>query len=892
MRTEEAHKKSVILFWGSIILLSGFLTNGGLAQVSNSDVKSEKPQEALFRILFQPLSEQVGDSWALIVLLIIAGFIGYLVKDAIPAFCNWIFVKFLGIFDKFRGQNLRAYRDSVVAQCEQICVGYKQSKIDVAQDYVSLQIKTGKSEQDAELKGVETVLRGHQHLVVRGHPGSGKTTLLKNLAIRYANKRMKSLHGKHLIPVFVSLKDAASSPEVSSTQLFNYMVGMLRPHFKQAEEYLRHRLEEGNCIILLDGVDEIHSDQIHAVLQEIRTLANDFGRNRIVATVRKEGYEAIGLDARFTETEVAGLTLPQIETLALSVIRANQPQSKHDQLAEQCSRLINAIKGNKGLLSLAENPMLLSIIALVFDDEGDLPRKRVELYECCLKLILGLREETVAHITYRFRYDIDQKYYALRKLALYFTEQNIFQFTGTILKRELKGIASVINLSADEVDDFIDELCKIGIMRKISAFDDNYDFVHKTFLEYLAAREIQENQSDKERLIFDHAEDPVWREVVLLYVGLLGNAERVDGITDKLLNRGVVALAGECYLNARIQTDAMRSRLINLLSARVTEGGGDKERVTGVLMEMILPCLDIMIGQPEVQEFLDERLKDPFERMETRSTIYKAGLALEPDEAVRFGERFDLVYVPAGKSMIGSESYDLGIPSKWRQLMAWIRRERLKPNLRSLPKQQLNLPAYFLDKYPVTNRDFERFVKAGGYKDSKYWSQAGWEFYKEKSLIEPLYIDKEGFNSPECPVVGVSWYEADAYARWAGKHLPTEQYWEKAARGTDERLYPWGNEDPDETLCNYGSNFDGTTPVGKFESGTSPYGVYDMAGNVWEWCDSDWEGDSSDKVVRGGSWNFNPGSLRASSRNRNNPRSGGGGRSRYSNIGFRCARTL
>ena len=120
-------------------------------------------------------------------------------------------------------------------------------------------------------------------------------------------------------------------------------------------------------------------------------------------------------------------------------------------------------------------------------------------------------------------------------------------------------------------------------------------------------------------------------------------------------------------------------------------------------------------------------------------------------------------------------------------------------------------------------------------------------------------------------MVGVCWYEADAYARWVGKQLPNEQMWEKAARGTDERIYPWGDAEPDGSLCNYGSKIGKTTPVKQYSSGISPYGLYDMLGNVWEWCE-DWSSSEHKfKVLRGGSWVNYAVYLRASYRDRFNP---------------------
>lgn len=164
------------------------------------------------------------------------------------------------------------------------------------------------------------------------------------------------------------------------------------------------------------------------------------------------------------------------------------------------------------------------------------------------------------------------------------------------------------------------------------------------------------------------------------------------------------------------------------------------------------------------------------------------------------------------------------------------------------PRHTVYLAAYHICRYPVTNGQFARFISETGYDAGNKW--------------------KSSVNAGEenHPVVHVSWIDAMAYCRWAGGTLPTEAQWEKAARGTDGRIYPWGNT-WDQTLCHMNSK--GTTAVGAYPGGASPYGIMDMAGNVWEWCSDcyavsyyrcsplkDPEGPVSGKwrVVRGGSW--------------------------------------
>lgn len=162
---------------------------------------------------------------------------------------------------------------------------------------------------------------------------------------------------------------------------------------------------------------------------------------------------------------------------------------------------------------------------------------------------------------------------------------------------------------------------------------------------------------------------------------------------------------------------------------------------------------------------------------------------------------------------------------------------------------------YWIDKYPVTNEKYRVFISAGGYGNQQYWSDDGWKWKTTNNVTGPQYWDDPQWNKADHPVVGVSYFEAEAYAKWAGKRLPTEQEWEKAARGQgDGREYPWGDEF-DKGKCNSAhARVSHTTPVTSYSTGVSPYGCYDMVGNVWEWC-ADWYDERKGlRVIRGGSW--------------------------------------
>ena len=191
-------------------------------------------------------------------------------------------------------------------------------------------------------------------------------------------------------------------------------------------------------------------------------------------------------------------------------------------------------------------------------------------------------------------------------------------------------------------------------------------------------------------------------------------------------------------------------------------------------------------------------------------------------------------------------------------------------------RRPIYLDGFHLARHPVTNRQFARFVQTTGYRPTDSESGRFLAHWRGGSCPSALL---------EHPVVFVSWLDATAYCRWAGRRLPSEAEWEKAARGTDGRRYPWGREDPSERLANFGRPVGGrTAPVGQCPAGASPYGCEDMAGNVWEWCE---DRDSprfylhgpehnprntagaatAPHVVRGGAFAFDARALRSYARN-------------------------
>jgi iron(II)-dependent oxidoreductase len=216
------------------------------------------------------------------------------------------------------------------------------------------------------------------------------------------------------------------------------------------------------------------------------------------------------------------------------------------------------------------------------------------------------------------------------------------------------------------------------------------------------------------------------------------------------------------------------------------------------------------------------------------------------------------------------------------------------------PAHEVDVPAFWLDTTPVSAGDYQRFIAAGGYDEPRWWHPAGWGHRVSAGLVAPAFWKRDGgvwtrrrFGHVEEvpadePVLHVSWYEADAYARWAGRRLPTEAEWEKAARfdpaSGRSRRYPWGDDDPREEHANLGQRHLRPAPVGAYPAGASPLGVRQLVGDVWEWTAGDFHGypgftawpyaEYSEvffgpeyKVLRGGSFGSDAAAVRGTFRN-------------------------
>jgi serine/threonine-protein kinase len=261
------------------------------------------------------------------------------------------------------------------------------------------------------------------------------------------------------------------------------------------------------------------------------------------------------------------------------------------------------------------------------------------------------------------------------------------------------------------------------------------------------------------------------------------------------------------------------------------------------------------------------------EKIEREAERYPGYLRRDGERVfIRLDAKQDLAFIriPAGEFLMGSDPHnDIDALSQEQ------------------PQHRVILPEYWIGQAPITNAQFDAFVRATGYRTAA--ELEGWSWIWDVKKGEWLKIDGANWLHPggapsdiarkaDHPVVQVNWHDAVAYCEWLSRltgrqvRLPTEAEWEKAARGSDGRIYPWGSDLVDAQRCNYGLNVEDTSRVGQYSpAGDSPYGCVDMSGNVWDWC-ADWyagnyyasspgssppgSGEGKFRVVRGGSWHF------------------------------------
>ncbi|MBN1341619.1 MAG: SUMF1/EgtB/PvdO family nonheme iron enzyme [Phycisphaerae bacterium] len=747
----------------------------------------------------------------------------------------------------------------------------------------------GEGALEAMREARETDLRealGHRRLVVVGDPGSGKTTFLRRIAFELARRGL----GERVdagdsawdalgdaLPVLIKLDDLARHIEADRKKgdgpagddaplwLAHYLGERSEEGTHGLNEaFFRAALEGGEAVVLLDGLDEVPTKRQRVALRKlIERAAREYEGCRFVVTTRPVAYKGEATLATFDEeATIAPLPEEAIETFLDRWSHALWAENR-SQADKNLDELKRALRERPEIRRMARNAVMLTALAVVHWKEKRLPEQRADLYESIIGWLAKSREHRPG------RSSEERCVALLQNLALAMQEHP----KGRQVQVRRRWGAEAIASGFREVDEPDPVAAAEGFLREeeqdsgivVGRGEHDVRFWHLTFQEFLAARALAaQDKVRAERLLkTDRLHSAEWREVVLLLGGVLFSQgiEPVDEMFESIL--------------ARVPARAPLK---------------DKARCAGLLSAILrdLSPVGYRPREARYRELLEEAMAVFDARRSSRIPIEDAIAAAEAigqagDPRFADLDSDDLwVTIPAGEFWMGAQKED----PKGRNYDA-----EAGTLLPEWPVHKVRLSRYRIGRYPVTVAQYRRFVEDDGYVKRGFWGGEGFGEYGEA----PKKWEAQR-EHPTRPVVYVSWHEASAYAAWAECRLPTEAEWERAARGTEGRKYPWGDEEPSPRLLNFKRNVGAATPVGVYPLGASPDGVLDMAGNVWEWCSDlygEYEGcDQEDptgpssgigRVLRGGSWSSSALNCRAATRAGLGP----GGRS--DNFGFRVA---
>ena len=761
-------------------------------------------------------------------------------------------------------------------------------------------------------------------VVLKGAPGSGKSTFVNFLAYSLVQEqlpheateglaRLKGWTRGALIPVrvvlreFVEWADEHARTHAAAETLWEYIA-----HVTKALGYdyecapMKKHLQKHGGIVLLDGLDEVRDADERRVFVKhaIEKFAGANKELQLVVTCRPYAYENPAWQLEdFASHTLAPFDENQIRDFArlwYAVIGPREGLSAVE-VESKTTELLDAIQAREQLQVLAEQPLLLTLMAAL-NVHGKLPEDRSDLYDKTVELLLDEWQKGKDGGLKRFGIALPKLQAVLAQVAY-----NAHVRQGS--DRAARKHDAVANIAREDLRDALaPEVGGVDNADKLIAYmqtraglllpqgQRTYTFPHRSFQEFMAASHALNSREFPNDLIALVRQDAAWwREVYLFAAGRIAPNKYPSAVDliDKLWGNHVA-------LSETAASDAHHVTRVLLASQAATDiqlhhNAHKYDEYRHTLQHL----------QEWLTAILDAHSVETPRRVEAGVLLGKLG---DPRPGVNAND-FVFCEIPAGEFIMGSKQGDEGA----------FRDE--------YPQFRYAIPhAYYIARYPVTNAQFDAFVDApDGYRNDAWWTQTGLKWRGARTRNE-----RYGgvFNLSNHPVVGVTWYEAAAFCKWLNEQLQLADYrlqifdplarmlredknhkskiinqkytvrlasepeWEYAARGTDGRAYPWGGELTPEHANYADTKINATSAVGAFPLGTSPFGVLDLSGNVWEWTRSRWGKDFSEpdfkypydtkdgrediestdlRVLRGGAFSYVSGYVRCALRNRLDP---------------------
>lgn len=759
-------------------------------------------------------------------------------------------------------------------------------------------------------------------LLVIGDPGSGKTTLMKYYALCCLQQKQERLFGNagavrvFFLPLRELKRDQAGHflPLPKQLSLWSQVRSNA---IDQAvfDGWLRNA-DGARSLMLFDGLDEISDlERRKAACSWIDRQHNGFSETYFVVTSRMTGYrktEKVELSADHIRADVMDFTLEQQAEFLSKWFRAAycrelcppdvEPEAwlerKKKEAEERTKTIVEylAKEENRGLRELAAVPMMVQIMAILWKEREYLPGNRTKLYRAALDYLLEFRDERrlIPPLL-----PADKARLVLSPVALWMQQElEADEAERSAMYAEMEKVLGTLD-HPPSAEAFCKNLIdRAGLLVELGEERKEYLFRHKTFREYLVGGQLTETIKRNSGLIaplVEHFGEDWWSEPLTFFMAQ-ADAGMFDKFMEALFDSGVSA-----EFSQKQQT--LLQTVIAEAPQKTTEALCRKLLVpetTANRQRYILDCLKA-VGKKEALEAIGPFLKD---RLAHASEIASKG---EEIFSVLFSAH---VIPPLLKNKLAqlSQKESSNIITNPYEFDAQYIRIPGGKYIYSLTKKEVSIPDLWFAKYPVTNRQYRAFIdflagkpseSAKSFKLNAYAEALhelansgdeavkGFAEYlkKERDLAKRFSSERNDdrkFNKDDQPVVSVNWYAARAYCLWLSMlsgseyRLPTEQEWEWAAGGRREepgrvqivKKYPWGdNPEPTPKHANYGKNEGATTPVGRYPDGATPEGLYDMAGNVWEWMGNRYDDDTSAVSLRGGSWNYFPEFLRCAARN-------------------------